>query len=32
MFSEVYAEASPVLDAQRDAFLEYAAGFDRGEH
>jgi 2-oxoisovalerate dehydrogenase E1 component alpha subunit len=27
MFSEVYAEASPVLDAQRDAYLEYHASF-----
>jgi len=28
MFSEVYAESSPVLDAQRDAFLAYHASFE----
>jgi 2-oxoisovalerate dehydrogenase E1 component alpha subunit len=27
IFSEVYAEPSPVLDAQRDAYLAYRAGF-----
>jgi pyruvate dehydrogenase E1 component alpha subunit len=32
MFSQVYAEASPVLDAQRDAYLQYAAGFEGGAH
>jgi 2-oxoisovalerate dehydrogenase E1 component alpha subunit len=30
IFSEVYAEPSPVLDAQRDAFLEYCASFEGG--
>ncbi|MDT7591983.1 MAG: 2-oxoisovalerate dehydrogenase component alpha subunit [Pseudonocardiales bacterium] len=30
IFSEVYAEASPVLDAQRDAYLAYHASFDGG--
>jgi len=28
MFSHVYAEASPVLDAQRDEFLAYHASFE----
>ncbi|GDY30836.1 pyruvate dehydrogenase (acetyl-transferring) E1 component subunit alpha [Gandjariella thermophila] len=28
IFSEVYAEPSPVLDAQRDEFLEYLSGFE----
>jgi 2-oxoisovalerate dehydrogenase E1 component alpha subunit len=28
MFSEVYAEPSPVLEAQRAAFLEYHASFE----
>jgi pyruvate dehydrogenase E1 component alpha subunit len=32
IFSEVYAEASPVLASQRDNFLEYSAGFAGGEH
>jgi pyruvate dehydrogenase E1 component alpha subunit len=32
MFSEVYADSSAVLDAQRDAYLDYAAGFAGGEH
>jgi pyruvate dehydrogenase E1 component alpha subunit len=32
MFSEVYEEASPAVSAQRDAFLEYSAGFTGGEH
>jgi 2-oxoisovalerate dehydrogenase E1 component alpha subunit len=32
IFSEVYAEASHVLDAQRDEYLNYAAGFAGGEH
>ena len=30
IFSEVYAEPSAVLDAQRDAFLAYHASFDGG--
>lgn len=29
-FSKVYAEPSPVLDAQRDEYLEYVAGFEGG--
>ncbi|MCX2948375.1 pyruvate dehydrogenase (acetyl-transferring) E1 component subunit alpha [Lentzea sp. NEAU-D7] len=32
IFSNVYAEASPVLDAQRDEFLDYVSGFAGGEH
>jgi 2-oxoisovalerate dehydrogenase E1 component alpha subunit len=32
IFSEVYAEGNPVLEAQRDNFLEYTAGFAGGEH
>ncbi|WP_219413854.1 pyruvate dehydrogenase (acetyl-transferring) E1 component subunit alpha [Pseudonocardia nigra] len=28
MFSEVYAEASPVLDAQREAYLKYHESFE----
>jgi pyruvate dehydrogenase E1 component alpha subunit len=32
IFSQVYEEANPVLEAQRDAFLEYTAGFAGGEH
>ncbi|HEX4725120.1 MAG TPA: pyruvate dehydrogenase (acetyl-transferring) E1 component subunit alpha [Pseudonocardiaceae bacterium] len=32
IFSNVYAEPSPVLDAQRDEFLEYVAGFEGSEH
>jgi pyruvate dehydrogenase E1 component alpha subunit len=28
IFSDVYAETSPVLDAQRDAYLAYSASFD----
>ena len=32
IFSKVYAESSAVLDAQRDNFLEYSAGFTGGEH
>jgi 2-oxoisovalerate dehydrogenase E1 component alpha subunit len=28
IFSQVYAEPSPVLDAQRDAYLAYCASFD----
>src|SRR5882757_1176226 len=31
MFSEVYAESSPVLDAQRDAFLAYHSSFEAEE-
>ena len=30
IFSQVYAEPSPVLDAQRDAYLAYAASFEGG--
>ena len=30
--SNVYAEPNPVLDAQRDEFLAYTAGFEGGEH
>jgi 2-oxoisovalerate dehydrogenase E1 component alpha subunit len=30
IFSHVYAEPSPVLDAQRDAYLAYAASFEGG--
>jgi 2-oxoisovalerate dehydrogenase E1 component alpha subunit len=30
IFSAVYAESSPVLDAQRDAYLAYHASFDGG--
>ncbi|KAA2263455.1 pyruvate dehydrogenase (acetyl-transferring) E1 component subunit alpha [Solihabitans fulvus] len=32
IFSNVYAEPSPVLDAQRDEFLDYVSGFAGGEH
>ncbi|MBY8854047.1 pyruvate dehydrogenase (acetyl-transferring) E1 component subunit alpha, partial [Saccharothrix sp. MB29] len=32
IFSEVYAEGNPVLEAQRDEFLAYHAGFAGGEH
>jgi 2-oxoisovalerate dehydrogenase E1 component alpha subunit len=33
IFSQVYEQANPVLDRQRDTFLEYASGFgDGGEH
>ena len=32
MFSEVYAEPSPQLDAQREEFLAYHASFVDGEH
>ena len=32
IFSKVYAEPSPVLDAQRDEYLAYVAGFAGGEH
>jgi pyruvate dehydrogenase E1 component alpha subunit len=32
IFANVYAEPSPVLDAQRDEFLEYVAGFVGGGH
>ena len=28
MFTHVFAEANPELDAQRDAYLQYLAGFD----
>jgi 2-oxoisovalerate dehydrogenase E1 component alpha subunit len=30
MFSQVYAEASPALDAQRDAYLAYCSSFEDG--
>jgi pyruvate dehydrogenase E1 component alpha subunit len=30
IFSAVYAESSPVLDAQRDAYLAYHASFEGG--
>jgi len=30
IFSEVYAEPSPVLDAQRDEYLAYHASFESG--
>jgi 2-oxoisovalerate dehydrogenase E1 component alpha subunit len=32
IFSNVYAEPSPVLDAQREEFLAYLGGFEGGEH
>ncbi|HEU5473037.1 MAG TPA: pyruvate dehydrogenase (acetyl-transferring) E1 component subunit alpha [Actinophytocola sp.] len=32
MFSKIYAEPSPQLDAQRDELLEYLAGFSGGAH
>jgi 2-oxoisovalerate dehydrogenase E1 component alpha subunit len=32
MFSEVYAAASPVVDAQRDEYLAYHASFVDGDH
>jgi len=32
IFSNVYAEPSPVLDAQRDEYLDYVAGFEGGGH
>ena len=32
IFSEVYAEPSPPLEAQRERFLAYLASFDGGEH
>jgi pyruvate dehydrogenase E1 component alpha subunit len=32
IFSNVYAEPSPVLDAQRDEYLEYVAGFEGSGH
>ncbi|MFD9702658.1 pyruvate dehydrogenase (acetyl-transferring) E1 component subunit alpha [Lentzea sp. NPDC059081] len=32
IFSNVYAEGSPALDAQRDEFLDYVSGFAGGEH
>jgi 2-oxoisovalerate dehydrogenase E1 component alpha subunit len=32
IFSNVYAEGSPALDAQRDEFLDYISGFAGGEH
>jgi len=32
IFSEVYAEGNHVLEAQRDEFLAYHAGFAGGEH
>ena len=30
IFSQVYAEPSPVLDAQRDAYLAYRSSFEAG--
>ena len=30
MFSKVYAEPSPVLEAQREAYLAYHASFEQG--
>jgi 2-oxoisovalerate dehydrogenase E1 component subunit alpha len=32
MFQNTYAEPNPVLDAQRDEFLAYSAGFEGSEH
>ncbi len=32
IFSNVYVEPSPVLDAERDEYLAYLAGFTGGEH
>jgi pyruvate dehydrogenase E1 component alpha subunit len=32
IFSKVYAEANPTVDAQRDEFLAYHAGFVEGDH
>ncbi|NGY61960.1 pyruvate dehydrogenase (acetyl-transferring) E1 component subunit alpha [Lentzea sp. NEAU-D13] len=32
IFSNVYAEGNPVLEAQRDEFLDYVSGFAGGEH
>ena len=32
MFDHVYAEGSPLVDAQREEFLAYSAGFEGGEH
>ena len=32
IFSNVYAEGNPVLEAQRDEFLAYVEGFAGGEH
>ena len=32
IFSHVYAEGNPVLEAQRDEFLDYVSGFAGGEH
>ncbi|GAA3859555.1 pyruvate dehydrogenase (acetyl-transferring) E1 component subunit alpha [Saccharothrix violaceirubra] len=32
IFGNVYAEGNPVLEAQRDEFLAYHAGFAGGEH
>ncbi|MEU5690693.1 pyruvate dehydrogenase (acetyl-transferring) E1 component subunit alpha [Actinosynnema sp. NPDC020468] len=32
IFQDVYAEPNPVLEAQRDEFLAYHAGFAGGEH
>ncbi|MET9226786.1 pyruvate dehydrogenase (acetyl-transferring) E1 component subunit alpha [Lentzea sp. NPDC003310] len=32
IFSNVYAEGNPNLDAQRDEFLDYVSGFAGGEH
>ena len=32
IFSNLYAEGNPVLEAQRDEFLDYVSGFAGGEH
>jgi 2-oxoisovalerate dehydrogenase E1 component alpha subunit len=32
MFSEVYAEGSPTVDAQREAYLAYHASFEEVQH
>ncbi|MBV9845147.1 MAG: pyruvate dehydrogenase (acetyl-transferring) E1 component subunit alpha [Kutzneria sp.] len=32
IFSNVYAEPNPVLDAQRDEYLSYVSGFAGGDH
>ncbi|PXY34699.1 pyruvate dehydrogenase (acetyl-transferring) E1 component subunit alpha [Prauserella sp. PE36] len=32
VFANVYAEPSPVLEAQREEYLSYLAGFGAGEH
>jgi pyruvate dehydrogenase E1 component alpha subunit len=32
MFSQIYEDANPVLAAQREEFLSYAASFEGGGH